>query len=115
MRSAVVTPARSKSVLITGASSGLGRAAAVRLAEHGYRVFAGVRTESSSAVLAALPSSPGELIPVMLDVTDAASISRAGTQLERACVDTGLWGVVNNAGIAVSSPLECLPLDVLRD
>src|SRR4029079_19291248 len=94
MRSPTVTPARSKSVLITGASSGLGRAAPVRLAELGYRVFAGVRTDSSSATLAAVPPSRGELIPVMLDVTDATSISQAGSHLEQACVDTGLWGVV---------------------
>ena len=114
MGSLTVTPARSKSVVITGASSGLGRAAAIHLSELGYRVFAGVRTESSAAELSGMPSSRGELIPVMLDVTDAASIAQAGELVERSCSDTGLWAVVNNAGIAIGAPLECVPMDVMR-
>ena len=77
MGSVAVTPARSKSVVVTGASSGLGRAAAIHLSNIGYRVFAGVRTESSAAELSGVPPSTGELIPVMLDVTDAASIAHA--------------------------------------
>jgi NAD(P)-dependent dehydrogenase (short-subunit alcohol dehydrogenase family) len=112
--SVAVTPARSKSVLVTGASSGLGKAAAIHLSELGYRVFAGVRTESSAAELSGVLPSTGELIPVMLDVTDAASISRAGELVENGCSDIGLWAAVNNAGIAISSPLECVPIDVLR-
>jgi NAD(P)-dependent dehydrogenase (short-subunit alcohol dehydrogenase family) len=114
MASARLTPARAKSVVITGASSGLGRAAAVHLSELGYRVFAGVRSPASAAELSGLPPSAGELIPVRLDVTDAASIAEAGAVVERECADTGLWAVVNNAGIAVSAPLECVPIDVLR-
>ncbi len=114
MGSRILTPARSKSVVITGASSGLGKAAAIHLTELGYRVFAGVRTESSAAELSGVPSSRGELIPVLLDVTDAPSIARAGKLVEHRCSDTGLWAVVNNAGISISSPLECVPIDVLR-
>ena len=114
MRSLTVTPAQSKSVVITGASSGLGRAAAIRLGELGYRVFAGVRTVSGAAELSGMPSSRGELIPVTLDVTDVASIAQAGELVERSCKDTGLWAVVNNAGIAIGAPLECVPMDVLR-
>jgi NAD(P)-dependent dehydrogenase (short-subunit alcohol dehydrogenase family) len=105
-------PARS--VVVTGASSGLGRAAALHLGELGYRVFAGVRTESSAAELRRPSCSTGEVIPVILDVTDTASISQAGESIERRCVDTGLWAVVNNAGIAISAPLECVPREVMR-
>jgi NAD(P)-dependent dehydrogenase (short-subunit alcohol dehydrogenase family) len=114
MGSRTLTPPLSKSVVITGASSGLGKAAAVRLTELGYRVFAGVRRESSAAELSAVPPSAGELIPVLLDVTDAESIAHAGRLVEQMCADTGLWAVVNNAGISMSAPLECLPMNVLR-
>ncbi len=109
-----LTPSRSKSVVITGASSGLGKAAAIHLSELGYRVFAGVRTESSAAELSGLATSRGELIPMLLDVTDSPSIARARKLVEQRCSDTGLWAVVNNAGIAISSPLECVPIGVLR-
>lgn len=109
-----VTPPRSKAVIVTGASSGLGRAAVLRLAELGYRVFAGVRTQSSADELAEIPSTTGELIPTMLDVTDTDSIERAARLVERRSEGTGLWAVVNNAGIAVSSPLECVPLEIMR-
>jgi NAD(P)-dependent dehydrogenase (short-subunit alcohol dehydrogenase family) len=114
MSSVTVTAPRSKSVVITGASSGLGRAAAIRLSELGYRVFAGVRTESSSIELSLVPSSAGELIPVMLDVTDATSIARVGERVERECRDSGLWAVVNNAGVCISAPLEGVPIEVMR-
>jgi NAD(P)-dependent dehydrogenase (short-subunit alcohol dehydrogenase family) len=114
MGSSRVTPPRSKAVVITGASSGLGRAAAIHLSELGYRVFAGVRTESSAAELSGVPSSTGELIPVKLDVTDTASIAQAGELVEHWCSDTGLWAVVNNAGISISAPLECVSVDVMR-
>jgi NAD(P)-dependent dehydrogenase (short-subunit alcohol dehydrogenase family) len=114
MGSVAVIPARSKAVVVTGASSGLGRAAAIRLSNLGYRVFAGVRSESSAAELSGVPPSTGELIPVTMDVTDAASIAQAGRLVAHGCRETGLWAVVNNAGISISSPLECVPIDVLR-
>jgi NAD(P)-dependent dehydrogenase (short-subunit alcohol dehydrogenase family) len=114
MGSVTVAPARSKSVVVTGASSGLGRAAACHLAGLGYRVFAGVRTASSAAELRDTTPSRGELVPVLLDVTDTASIASAGELVENACADTGLWAVVNNAGIAICAPLECVSMDLLR-
>ncbi len=113
MGSPRVTPTRSKSVVITGASSGLGMAAAIHLAELGYRVFAGVRTESSLADLSGV-SSKGELIPVLLDVTDANSIADAGDRVEQGCADTGLWALVNNAGVCISAPLEIVQMDLVR-
>ncbi len=114
MRSKRLTPAGSKSIIITGASSGLGNAAAIHLSQLGYRVFAGVRSKSSAAELSALPPRAGALIPVILDVTDAESIAQAGAHIEEACRDTGLWAVVNNAGVSISAPLECVPVDVMR-
>jgi NAD(P)-dependent dehydrogenase (short-subunit alcohol dehydrogenase family) len=114
MTSSALRQPRHKSVIITGASSGLGRAAALHLADLGYRVFAGVRSTSGVEDLVNLPPSAGELIPVLLDVTDAASIARAGDDVQLRCADTGLWAVVNNAGVCVSAPLECLPVDALR-
>ncbi|WP_375487617.1 SDR family NAD(P)-dependent oxidoreductase [uncultured Mycobacterium sp.] len=114
MTSSALWRPRHKSVVITGASSGLGRAAALHLADLGYRVFAGVRSTSSAEDLINLPTSAGELIPVLLDVTDASSIARAGDYVELRCADTGVWAVVNNAGVCVSAPLECLPIDALR-
>jgi NAD(P)-dependent dehydrogenase (short-subunit alcohol dehydrogenase family) len=114
MGSLTVMPARSKSVVVTGASSGLGKAAALHLSELGYRVFAGVRTESSAAELSRVSPSVGVLIPVMLDVTDATSIARSRERVEHECCDTGLWAVVNNAGVSISAPLECVPIDVMR-
>jgi NAD(P)-dependent dehydrogenase (short-subunit alcohol dehydrogenase family) len=114
MGSVTVTPARSKSVVITGASSGLGKAAAIRLSELGYRVFAGVRSESSAAELSGASSVKGEVIPVMLDVTDADSIACAGNRVEQRCADTGLWALVNNAGICISAPLESVGVGLMR-
>jgi NAD(P)-dependent dehydrogenase (short-subunit alcohol dehydrogenase family) len=61
-----------------------------------------------------VPRSTGELIPVMLDVTDATSIARVGERLEHECSDTGLWALINNAGVCISAPLECVPMDVMR-
>jgi NAD(P)-dependent dehydrogenase (short-subunit alcohol dehydrogenase family) len=89
-----------RTVLVTGASSGIGRTTALLLAELGAHVLAGVRTPEAGAALG--PS----VTPVQLDVTRLTDIDALA--LDR------LDGLVNNAGIAVTAPLEFLPLDELR-
>jgi len=99
-------------VVITGASTGIGRACALRLDRMGWRVFAGVRNADAGATLTKAVSD--RLTPVIIDVTDAASIAAAAELVAAAVGDRGLAGLVNNAGISVAGPLEFLPVDDLR-
>ncbi|MFI1799466.1 SDR family oxidoreductase [Streptomyces sp. NPDC020379] len=101
-----------RAVLVTGASSGLGRACVLHLAEAGFHVFAGVRRPGDGDDLAAAAS--GRLTPVRVDVTDDASIAAAVKEIEAAVGDDGLWAVVNNAGVCVAAPLECVTTEELR-
>lgn len=87
--------------LVTGTSSGIGRATAVRLAERGYDVFAGVRRLTDAPVHIGIR-------PVELDVTDPAQLAAVAKEIGP------LRGLVNNAGITVAGPLEHLPLERLR-
>lgn len=100
------------SVVVTGASTGIGRACALRLDRMGWRVFAGVRRPADGEALRAKASA--RLLPVELDVTDEASIARAAGLVAESAGDAGLAGLVNNAGISVAGPLEFLPLEELR-
>ena len=100
------------SIVITGASSGIGEACALYLDELGYRVFAGVRKPAAGEALKAKASK--RLAPVILDVTDVASIDRAVETVKAAVGAAGLAGLVNNAGIGVGGPLEVVPLADLR-
>lgn len=102
----------SKTVLITGASTGIGACCARMLASSGWRVFAGTRKPTDGEALAG--SAPGRIIPVQLDVTDSHSIQAAVQQVSEALNGQGLGGLVNNAGIALGGPLEFLSLDDLR-
>jgi NAD(P)-dependent dehydrogenase (short-subunit alcohol dehydrogenase family) len=95
----------SGTVLVTGASTGIGEAAALHLKELGFDAVAAVRKDEDAERL----GSQG-LRTVRLDVTDADSIAAARRELG----DAPLAGLVNNAGIAVAAPLEFLPLDQLR-
>ena len=98
--------------MVTGASSGIGRASALKLDQAGYRVFAGVRQESDAQRLRQQASPL--LTPVLLDVTNEALIAAMVSQVAEAVDDTRLVGLVNNAGIAVPAPLEVIPLSELR-
>ncbi|CCB75972.1 MULTISPECIES: SDR family oxidoreductase [Streptomycetaceae] len=108
----LVSP-RGRFVVVTGASSGLGEATALHLARVGFHVFAGVRRTADGERLAATADG-GRLTPVSLDVTDPEAVTRAVAEVGGAAGDAGLWGLVNNAGIAVTAPLECVPADLLR-
>lgn len=101
----------SRSVVISGCSTGIGRATALRLDRLGWTVFAGVRKEADGESLKAESSS--RLETVMLDVTDEASREAAAKTVADA---TGgrIDGLVNNAGVSVQGPIEYLPLDDLR-
>lgn len=108
----MVDDRRRRAVVVTGASTGIGEACALRLAAHGFRVFGAVRNPADGEVL---KSKAGEsLVPVLLDVTDGDGIARAAAEVAAAVGDNGLAGLVNNAGIAVNGPPEFLPIDLLR-
>ncbi len=102
----------SNHVVITGASTGIGAACAVRLAGRGMRVFAGVRKPEDGSAVAT--HDPERIRPVRLDVTREDSIQQAFEQIAKETGEAGLAGLVNNAGIAVGSPLEFVPMERLR-
>ena len=95
-------------VVVTGASTGIGRATALRLDREGWRVFAGVRKPADGEALEKAASS--RLTPVELDVTDEAQIARAFEQVADSAGSVGLAAVVNNAGVGMGGPVEYLPL-----
>jgi NAD(P)-dependent dehydrogenase (short-subunit alcohol dehydrogenase family) len=101
-----------RSALVTGSSTGIGRATALRLDADGWRVFAGVRREEDAESLRAEGSD--RLTPLMLDVTEGEAISAAAERIAGQLGASGLDGLVNNAGIGVPSPLETIPIEDFR-
>lgn len=99
-------------VIVTGASTGIGRACALDLAQRGFHVLAGVRQESAGTSLQ--EESRGSLTPIVLDVTDEGQIEAAVREVSEALQDQPVIGLVNNAGITVHGPLEFVPLRDLR-
>ena len=99
-------------ILVTGSSTGIGRACAAHLAGAGHTVFAGVRKEADGQ---SLSQEIGErVVPLILDVTDAGAIDRAATFIRARVGGDGLQGLVNNAGVAMGGPLEYLPIESWR-
>src|SRR3954447_10755415 len=96
-------------VLITGASTGIGEATALKLDEAGFRVFAGVRKPEDGERLAQKASSRLRTIHP-LDVTDPAQIEAARATVESERGGEPLRGIVNNAGIGTGGPIEALDL-----
>lgn len=97
-----------KTVLITGAGRGIGRATAVRLAADGWHVYATVRNAADGEALAAQAS--GTVTTIELDVTDDAAVAALGDQLPEK-----LDALINNAGIVVGGPVEGLTPERLRE
>ncbi|UFS99768.1 SDR family NAD(P)-dependent oxidoreductase [Nocardia huaxiensis] len=98
-------------VLITGASTGLGRETALRLADRGFLVLAGVRKDTDADDLR---QADARIEPVILDVTASESIAVAHKVITERVGEAGLAGLVNNAGVCVAAPIELLSAEDLR-
>ena len=98
-----------RAVIVTGAAKGIGRAIVQRLAQNGWRVYAGVRSDADAAELRG-----DNIRPVIIDITEQATIDAAVASIRSELGDYKLGGLVNNAGIAVAGPLEFLPTSELR-
>ncbi|MFZ2547773.1 MAG: SDR family oxidoreductase [Candidatus Microthrix subdominans] len=98
--------------LVTGASSGIGEACALRLDRLGHRVYAGVRTPEDGERLRTVASP--QLRPMMADVTDPDQIGATMAAIDDEVGPAGLDGLVNNAGIVVGGPVEYVPLSEWR-
>jgi short-subunit dehydrogenase len=98
-------------VVITGCSTGIGRASALHLDSLGFEVFAGIRKEEDAESLRRAASP--RLTPLFIDVTDNDSIASGAKKVTKALDGRGLAGLVNNAGATFISPLEFFPWEEL--
>ena len=101
-----------QSVVITGASTGIGWATAKLLLDRGFRVFGSVRKEADADRLKR--EFGANFIPLLFDVTDEATVLAAARQVRAALNGETLFGLVNNAGIAVAGPVLELAADEFR-
>lgn len=112
LQSSPSTASPQGAVVVTGASSGIGRACALHLDQAGYRVFATVRQEQDAVALRRDASD--RLTPVMMDVTEDASVATAAAAVAEAVGPRGLVGLVNNAGVGLPGPIELIAVGDLR-
>lgn len=103
--------ASTRSVLITGASGGVGSAAVRRLDQLGWQVLAGVRELPAGLELARRCE---RAVPVALDICDEESVASARDEVTRVLEGRGLDALINNAGLVVQGPVELLPPGALR-
>lgn len=101
-----------RTAVVTGASTGIGRAIASSLTNAGWRVFGSVRREKDAADA---QTALGEnFSPLIFDVTDDAAIKREAAKVESALRGRTLNALVNNAGVAIAGPVAYLDLDDLK-
>lgn len=91
-----------KSVFITGATSGIGRASTHIFSRKGYEVFATYRNRNDAEVLSRIPN----VHPIKMDVTNTLEIHDAFQRVSTLCGDNGLYAIINNAGITYTAPFE---------
>ena len=91
-----------KSILITGAGSGIGKALTELSAQRGFTVLATYRTPGDGEALAGIPN----VRPIRMDLTSADDITRAVTEVKALVGDAGLYAIVNNAGLGYAAPFE---------
>src|ERR1700749_3527264 len=101
-----------QSVVITGASTGIGHACAKFLLDKGYRVFGSVRKQADAEPL--VSEFGANFTPLLFDVTDEAAVLAAARDVRAALSGETLAGLVNNAGVAVPGPLLELSADKFR-
>ena len=89
-----------KSILITGATSGMGLANTILFAQNGYQVFATYRSEKDKDELSKLRN----VLPVKMEVTSSDDIQQAFQEISNIVGDNGLYAIINNAGIMYSAP-----------
>ena len=103
--------ANEQAIVVTGASTGIGKATALHLDKLGFRVFAGVRKEVDGQALKKEASD--KLRPIFLDVTDGDSLATAVDTVTKE-TDGDLYGLVNNAGLSLNGPLELVPTSEIK-
>lgn len=108
----ILDPQKMKHVLITGASTGIGFAAAEAFIAKGYHVYGSVRKQIDAEKLQERLGKG--FTPLLFDVTDEAAIKAAAQKLEAEIGKEGLACLINNAGVAVSGPMHLVPIDELR-
>ncbi len=102
--------AATQTLVVTGASTGIGYAIAKYFRAKGWQVFGSVRKAEDGERLQAELG----VIPLLFDVTDEAAVQRAATRVSDALGGRTLSGLVNNAGVAIGGPMIYVPIDKLR-
>jgi NAD(P)-dependent dehydrogenase (short-subunit alcohol dehydrogenase family) len=105
-------PCSHRHAVVTGASTGIGRATTLGLAARGFHVFATVRRPADADALTA--AAGDRLTPLILDVTEREQIAQAVETVRAHVGQGGLDALVNNAGVGLAWPLELVPLDAFR-